>query len=118
VRKDWDWLSAECPNSTGAVLLTGALWQKQNWKRSVPYPSSAIRAYAADTGIPWQSWKKVRDRHRPEQQVSVLTAGEWLTPAGAVYLWDGAAPVQQSGPLPDRFQRHVLGYGHLWLFED
>lgn len=115
---DWEWLGAECLNSTGAVLLTGALWQKQKLKRSVPYPSGAIQAYAADTGIPWQSWKKVRDRHQPTQNVTVLTPGEWLTPAGAVYLWDGVAPVHKSGPFPDQFQRHVLGYGHLWLFED
>ncbi len=120
VRRNWDWLEAECPNATGAVLLTGALWQKQQLKRSVPYPSGAIQAYAADTGVPWQSWKKVRDRHQPEQQVSVLTPGEWLTPAGAVYLWDrvAPAPVQKSGPFPDSYQRYVLGYGHLWLFED
>ncbi|MFP4124076.1 MAG: hypothetical protein ACLFWI_24380 [Coleofasciculus sp.] len=120
--KCWDWLEADCPHSTGAVLLTGALWQKPPLKRSVPYPPTAIKAYAADRGIPWQSWKKVRakatlgDSHQPQKRVQVLTPGEWLTPAGAVYLWDGVAPIQKSGPFPDPFQRHVLGYGHLWLF--
>lgn len=113
-----DWLEAPCANATGAVLLTGALWQKGNLKVSIPHPSFAIKAYAAEMGIPWQSWKKVKDRHNPQKRVQVLTPGEWMTPAGAVYLWEGAAPVQRSGPVADPYNRHALGYGHLWLFED
>ncbi|WP_414582400.1 hypothetical protein [Scytonema sp. PCC 10023] len=114
------WLEAECPNATGAILLTAALWQKGNDKVSIPYPPphEGIKAYAAETGVPWQSWKRVRDRHDQEKRVQVLTPGEWMTPAGAVYLWEGVAPLQKSAPLPDNFNRHVLGYGHLWLFED
>lgn len=113
-----DWLAAECPKATGAILLTAALWQKGNLKVSCPVPPVPIKAYAAEPGVPWQSWKRVKDRHDPNKRVQVLTPGEWMTPAGAVYLWDGDAPVQKSAPLPDPFHRHVLGYGHLWLFEE
>lgn len=114
------WLEAECPNPTGAILLTAALWQNGTNKTSIPFPfpQESIKAYAAEMGIPWQSWKRVRNRHDNNDWVQVLTPGEWITPAGAVYLWNGVAPLQQSGPLPDKFNRHVLGYGHLWLFED
>lgn len=115
-----NWLEAECPNPTGAILLTGALWQKGSWKVSIPYPhpQEQIKAYAAEMGIPWQSWKRVKDRDKPEMQVQVLTPGEWITPAGAVYLWNEVAPLTKSGPLPDLHHRHVLGYGHLWLFQE
>ncbi|MFB2976534.1 type III-B CRISPR module-associated Cmr3 family protein [Microseira sp. BLCC-F43] len=112
------WLTAECSNSTGAVLLTGALWQQGHRKVSCPVPSVPIKAYAAETGIPWQSWKKVKHHDDSNRRVQVLTPGEWMTPAGAVYLWEGTAPLKQSEPLPDSHHRHVLGYGHLWLFED
>jgi len=117
LRESWDWLGDPCPNATGAVLLTGALWSDAPAKLSRPHPEG-IRAYAATTGEPWQTWKRVPDRKDRSRKVSVLTPGEWLTPAGAVYLWPSAAPVAQSGPMPDPFQRHVLGYGHLWLFEE
>ncbi len=118
VNRQWSWLEADCPAATGAVLLTGALWHRADRKLSLPYPTVPLQAYAADLGMPWQSWKQVRDRHNPQHRVGVLTPGEWLTPAGAVYLWDGSPPVGRSGPLPDPFQRHVLGYGHLWLFQE
>ncbi|MBK4732284.1 hypothetical protein JJD41_20790 [Oxynema sp. CENA135] len=116
-----DWLEgkAESFQGTGAVLLTGALWYEEENFLSVPYPPQVpIAGYAAEVGIPWQSWKSVRDRHNPERKVQVLTPGEWLTPAGAVYLWEGEAPLETSAPLPDRYHRHCLGYGHLWLFEE
>jgi hypothetical protein len=119
VQERWSWLGASCPGSTGGVLMTGSLWQKQEQKISWPCPPRPlqIKAYAAAQGEPWQSWKKVVDRKDARKRVSVLTPGEWLTPAGAVYLWEGEGP-QQSGPWPDLFKRHVLGYGHLWLFKD
>jgi len=121
LKREWDWLGDSCENPAGAVLLTGALWEDQDLpKTSVPYPNldSHIKGYAADSPVPWQSWKKVKDRNNPEQQARSLTPGEWLTPAGAVYLWDGESPVTRSGPLQDPYYRHVLGYGHLWLFEE
>jgi len=118
IRGRWDWLGDSCENATGAVLLTGALWEQPTAKASLPYPNLPIKAYAADAPIPWQSWKKVKDRNDPEQQVSILTPGQWLTPAGAVYLWQGEPPVSQSGPLADAYHRDALGYGHLWLFEE
>lgn len=68
-------------------------------------------------GVPWQSFKFIRHPKSGEPR-RVLTPGEWLTPAGAVYLWDDLAPSQRSGPLTDPFHRHVLGYGHLWLFKE
>jgi hypothetical protein len=117
VEGDWSWLGATCPEATGGILLTGALWQKEEQKISWPCPPLPIKAYAAEKGEPWQSWKKVVDRKEPGRRVSVLTPGEWLTPAGAVYLWDGERP-EQSGPLNDPFNRHALGYGHLWLFKE
>jgi len=113
-----EWLDPQCPNPSGAILLTAALWQKGSDKVSIPCPPFSIQGYAADMGVPWQSWKRVRDRRNPDQWVQVLTPGEWITPAGAVYLWNGTSPLQKSAPLPDIFNRHVLGYGHLWLFED
>ena len=120
LRRNWDWLGNTCENATGAVLLTGALWKQSSAKASVPYPDlpikAPIKAYAADSPIPWQSLKKVRDRNQPQKQVSVLTPGEWLTPAGAVYLWEEYSPVSVSGPLADDYHRDALGYGHLWLF--
>lgn len=118
LKRQWDWLGESCENPTGAVLLTGALWEHQSAKTSVPFPNFPIKGYAADSPVPWQSWKTVSDRNHPEQQVRTLTPGEWLTPAGAVYLWDGESPVTQSGPLQDPYYRHALGYGHLWLFEE
>lgn len=111
------WLHRECPQASGGILLTGALWQQEGQTVSVPVPPVPMRGYAADLGIPWQSWKTVRDRRDRTQTVKVLTPGEWLTPAGAVYLWDGEPPMRRSQPLRDRYNRHVLGYGHLWLFE-
>jgi len=111
----WEWLGEECKGATGGVLLTGALWSKQTY--SVPCPEG-VRAYAAETGVPWQSWKKVKDRKDPERRVAVLTPGEWLTPAGAVYLWQEGSSIQKSGPMPDPFHRDALGYGHIWLFRD
>ncbi|MEA5498323.1 hypothetical protein VB834_15085 [Limnoraphis robusta Tam1] len=114
-RSRWEKLGAECPNPREAILLTGALWQQPQTKLSCPTPPG-VKGYAAEMGVPWQSWKKVRDRHDPTRRVAVLTPGEWMTPAGAVYLWAGTSPVSYSGPLPDPFNRHVLGYGHLWLF--
>jgi hypothetical protein len=116
MKSAWKWLMDPCPNSTGGVLLTGSLWGKGSY--SYPCPDARIRAYAAETGQPWQSWKRIKDRSDPNRRVQVLTPGEWLTPAGAVYLWDGDAPMEQSGPLPDPFHRDALGYGHLWLFKD
>jgi hypothetical protein len=115
-----NWLEVVCPNPTGAILLTAALWQRGTDKVSIPYPplGESIKAYAAEMGVPWQSWKRVPDRGDREKKVQVLTPGEWITPAGAVYLWKGVAPLQKSAPLPDNFYRHVLGYGHLWLFEE
>lgn len=115
--RQWDWLGEEKPGANGAILLTGALWQKGREKRSIPYPF-AVTAHAADRGIPWQSWKKVRDRHDPGRRVTVLTPGEWLTPAGAVYLGEKGIFGDRSGPWRDEFHRHALGYGHLWLFEE
>ncbi len=115
------WLTQECTQATGAVLLTGALWQKDQEKVSLPYPDSTqVAAYAADQGEAWQTWTKlaVTQDDTPVQQISRLTPGEWLTPAGAVYLWRDKAPLTESGPLPDSYYRHTLGYGHLWLFED
>lgn len=117
IEQDFPWLEADCPQARGGVLLTGALWQQPQQKISLPYPPvENLEAYAADNPVPWQSWKKVPDRHNPSQRVSVLTPGEWMTPAGAVYLWSGSPPISRSGPYPDPFNRHVLGYGHLWLF--
>jgi hypothetical protein len=116
LRRNWDWLGAPCADATGAVLLTAALWEQPKEKMSVPHPNFPIKAYAADSPSPWQSWKKVKDRNNPQQKVPVLTPGEWLTPAGAVYLWEGESPVSQSGPLTDAYHRDALGYGHLWLF--
>jgi len=113
----WASLGAPWPDATGAILLTGALWSNSTDKCSLPYPSQAQPlAYAADLGQPWQTWKFIK---KPKQGTarSVLTPGEWLTPAGAVYLWE-TAPVQKSGPMRDRFHRDALGYGHLWLFKE
>lgn len=118
LKRKWDWLGDPCENATGAVLLTGALWEQPAAQASLPYPNLPIKAYASDSPIPWQSWKKVRDRNHPDQQISVLTPGQWLTPAGAVYLWEGESPVKKSGPFADNFHRDALGYGHLWLFEE
>lgn len=113
----WDSLGASCPDATGAILLTGALWSDRDRKSSVPYPPQAQPlAYAADLGQPWQTWKFIK-KPKTGAARSVLTPGEWLTPAGAVYLWD-KAPVQNSGPLRDPFHRDALGYGHLWLFKE
>ncbi|MCS6782533.1 MAG: hypothetical protein NZ821_08050 [Gloeomargarita sp. SKYB31] len=113
----WQWLGETCERATGGVLLTGALWSSGTY--SQPYPQGvSLRGYAAEMGQPWQSWKRVKDRRNPSQQVSVLTPGEWLTPAGAVYLWQEPPPVQHSGPWPDPFHRDALGYGHIWLFRD
>lgn len=117
LRQGWDWLGDPCPGATGAVLLTSALWSDAQTKCSRPYPDG-IQAYAATTAEPWQTWKRVPDRKDPRRRVSVLTPGEWLTPAGAVYLWPAEAPLATSGPSPDPFQRHALGYGHLWLFKE
>jgi hypothetical protein len=113
-----DWLTSPCPDSTGAVLLTGALWTNvdQSQRLSVPFPPTPLKGFAADSGQPWQTWKTVRDRSDPQRRVRVLAPGEWLTPAGAVYLWSGQAPVHNSGPYPDPWHRDALGYGHLWLF--
>jgi hypothetical protein len=114
----WDMLGAECPDATGAVLLTGALWSKPSAKQSLPYPlDPKPYAYGAGFGIPWQSLKFIRNHNSGEPR-SVLTPGEWLTPAGAVYLWNDRTPSGASGPLTDPFKRHVLGYGHLWLFKE
>lgn len=113
----WDWLGDSVTEEvTGGILLTGALWQRGKQKMSVPTPNLPLKAYAADVGQPWQSWKKVKHRHQQNQLISVLTPGEWLTPAGAVYLWEGNCPLSHSGPINDVYNRHVLGYGHLWLF--
>lgn len=116
----YDWLGGPVDNttgdSTGGILLTGALWQQGTQKSSIPYPNLPIKAYAADLPIPWQSWTKVKTRHHPNQKMQVLTPGEWLTPAGAVYLWEDKSSLFQSGPLSDVYHRDALGYGHLWLF--
>ncbi|WLT40400.1 hypothetical protein NON20_24265 (plasmid) [Synechocystis sp. B12] len=115
-----DWLTEECPDADGAVLLTGALWSGEAYEQrlSVPYPPSALTGFAADSGQPWQTWKTVKDRADPHKRVRVLAPGEWLTPAGAVYLWKGKPPVGRSGPFPDPWHRDALGYGHLWLFKE
>ena len=110
------WLEGKSPSfqGSGAVLLTGALWVQEGNCLSIPYPDQvAIQGYAAEVGLPWQSWKKVKNR-----PTASLTPGEWMTPAGAVYLWEGEAPLETSAPLPDQYNRHCLGYGHLWLFEE
>ncbi len=116
--KSWEQIGEKKENAIGAILLTGALWQKGTQPISLPYPYSKVKAYGAEEPIPWQSWKKVRDRKEPnnsDNKVKVLTPGEWLTPPGAVYLWQEAT-TGQSGPFPDPFHRDALGYGHLWLF--
>ena len=75
----------------------------------------AIKAYAASEPVPWQSWTTIKRPNRGKPQR--LTPGEWLTPAGAVYLWSGTSPINKSIPYPDPYHRDALGYGHLWLFE-
>jgi hypothetical protein len=116
--KNWDFLGAACAGADGAVLLTSALWSDATQKVSLPYPPGAEpMAYAAELGEPWQSWKYLASP-KTGMPRSVLTPGEWSTPAGAIYRWAKQAPVQRSGPFPDRFNRHVLGYGHLWLFKE
>ncbi len=112
VSQNWDWLGDACPNTTGGVLLTGALWAKGDCKISLPYPDVPLKAHAAEVGVPWQTWRQKGMR------ATALTPGEWMTPAGAVYLWGDRPPVTASGPFPDRWHRHALGYGHLWLFEE
>lgn len=116
--RQWDWLGDSVPNANVALLITGALWGKNHQKISVPYPVSNLSAYAADSGIPWQSWKWVKDRHDHSKRVQVLTPGEWLTPPGAVYIGAKGIFGDRCGPFPDQYKRHVLGYGHLWLFEE
>lgn len=124
-----EWLDSRPDKSQGAILLTGALWQEKPQPLSIPYPTfadgSQVKAHAAETGIPWQSWKHVQHRQNQQQKISVLTPGEWLTPAGAVYLWEANSSIRKSEPLrnpPDskkefkRFNHWALGYGHLWLF--
>lgn len=117
-----EWLDRECSEPQGAVLLTGAIWNSSDRPQpyrheSFPYPPVSLKGYAAEQGQPWQSWKKIRDRQNPNNKVKVLTPGQWLTPAGAVYLWDGDPPIQQSQPFPNQhFHLEALGYGHLWLF--
>ena len=115
---DW-WLTPTVDNPRGAVLLTGALWQKGQKRISLPYPNlkspHAIKAYAASEPVAWQSWTTIKRPHRGQAQR--LTPGEWLTPAGAVYLWSGKSPINKSIPYPDPYHRDALGYGHLWLFE-
>lgn len=113
-----DWLTNPCPNASGAVLLTGALWTEADTgqRLSIPQPPVTLQGFAADSGQPWQTWKTVKDRSDAQKRVRVLAPGEWLTPAGAVYLWAGQSPVQTSGPYPDPWHRDALGYGHLWLF--
>ena len=118
LEKEWDWLGERKENANGAILLTGALWQKHNSKISCPTPMPNLKAYAAELGIPWQSWKSVKDRHDPKRRVQVLTPGEWLTPAGAVYLGESGSFGNFSGPRQDSFHRDALGYGHLLLFRD
>lgn len=112
------WLTDPVPNAKGAVLLTGALWSdaKTNKRLSVPYPPVPLQGFAGDSGQPWQTWKTVKNRADPHKRVRVLAPGEWLTPAGAVYLWSNQSPVTHSGPYPDPWHRDALGYGHLWLF--
>lgn len=109
------WLFRRVTNPKGAILLTSALWQKDQERVSRPYPSlkppNSIKAYAASEAIPWQSLVK------KNFSLQKLTPGEWLTPAGAVYLWHGKSPIPHSMPLWDCYHRHALGYGHLWLFE-
>lgn len=126
----WERLGEQKTNSTGAILLTGALWQqpphheKDKEKLSVPYPPVPLKGYAADLPIPWQSWKYWKDEQRNSSQTNErsLTPGEWLTPAGAVYLWENESPVSHSGPFylptaPDaQYHRDAFGYAHLWLF--
>lgn len=137
-----DWLDSTPENPEGAVLLTGALWQAKADKEdkedkglpvSIPYPifnhSNQVfaYAYAAEPAIPWQSWKKIKYGRNREPSTYTLTPGEWLTPAGAVYLWrkELDSPMTRSGTLQDdssidksrkRFNNWALGYGHLWLF--
>jgi|GEM_PF-1278194 CRISPR-associated protein (Cas_Cmr3) len=114
----WEFLGEDCSDADSAVLLTGALWSNTEAKTSLPYPPDAEPiAYAADLGQPWQSWKQMHDKNTGGLR-SRLTPGEWLTPAGAIYRWENQAPTQRSGPLKDPFNRHVLGYGHLWLFKE
>ncbi|MDY7012419.1 MAG: hypothetical protein SVX43_02255 [Cyanobacteriota bacterium] len=111
------WLYRSVEEPAGAVLLTGALWSKPEEMLSVPHPPVPLKGYAAETGEPWQSWTQVPHREDRGRKVRVLTPGEWMTPAGAVYLWpEGEAPIQESQPYRDPYKRHVLGYGHLWLF--
>jgi hypothetical protein len=118
----FDNLGRDNQEANGAVLLTGALWQKQEYGHLVsisqPYPPVELAGYAADLGVPWQSWKSVKNRHNPNQRIQVLTPGEWLTPAGAVYIGERGVLGTKSGPWSDRFNRHALGYGHLWLFTE
>ncbi len=122
LRSEWNWLGEQCDNATGGILLTAALWKERAAKRSLPYPDFEqfpIKAYAADDPVPWQSWKKVPDQKNHQQYVTTLTPGEWLTPAGAVYLWDReSSPLARSGPVTDPYNRDALGYGHLLLFEE
>lgn len=112
----YDWLGDPVANSKGGILLTGALWQQNQRKLSIPFPNLPIKAYAADLPVPWQSWTTVKHRHQPSQRIQTRTPGEWLTPAGAVYLWDGETHLTHSSPLADVYHRDALGYGHLWLF--
>lgn len=109
------WLTPNLKQPKGAVLLTGALWKIDRDRISFPYPClespHSIKAYAASEAVPWQSLVK---KGQPFQR---LTPGEWLTPAGAVYLWSGESPTTESIPFRDRYHRDALGYGHLWLFE-
>ena len=114
------WLTQDCPDADGAVLLTGALWANANTSQrlSIPQPPVTLRGFAADSGQPWQTWKTVKDRSDSQKRVRVLAPGEWLTPAGAVYLWSGQSPVRRSGPYPDPWHRDALGYGNLWLFKE
>lgn len=113
--ESWEFLGAEIPDADGAVLLTSALWSNGRTKTSHPYPDQhEPLAYLAQQGEPWQTWKTVSHKLTPERK---LTPGEWLTPAGAIYRWH-KAPITKSGPLLDPFNRHVWGYGHLWLFKE
>ncbi len=122
--ESWEWLGDSIDSSTGGILLTGALWQLGKQKISVPFPNDVsfsnnlVKTYAAEMAIPWQSWKKTKNPLKSNQSVKKLIPGEWLTPAGAVYLWNDPSIFNQSGPLLDPYNRHVLGYGHLWLFKD
>ena len=67
----------------------------------------------ATTGEPWQTWKRVPDRKDRSRKVSVLTPGEWLTPAGAVYLWPSAAP---GGPIWPHARPLSAACAGLWTF--